>query len=146
MAVMRELALKSCIICTMAGIIRIFWPENSFKPVINTVLLVYIITSVLKAGAHADWQSFAAQLRGWAVSSTTTADYSAYGQSLGLESSVEAIRQALQESGLAASVRLQDGICVVELQNAADRSRAQNVLQEQSGALPYALRVEGETP
>ena len=47
MQAIRHLALGVCVLCALAGVVRIFWPENSYKPVINTVLLLYIVSSVL---------------------------------------------------------------------------------------------------
>ena len=41
MQAIRHLALGVCVLCALAGVVRIFWPENSYKPVINTVLLLY---------------------------------------------------------------------------------------------------------
>ena len=42
-------ALVCCILSALAGLVRTFWPQNGFKPVINAVLTLYIITSVLHA-------------------------------------------------------------------------------------------------
>lgn len=63
MQAIRHLALGVCVLCALAGVVRIFWPENSYKPVINTVLLLYIVSSVLSVGSTADWAGFAAGLR-----------------------------------------------------------------------------------
>ncbi len=62
MQAIRHLALGVCVLCALAGVVRIFWPENSYKPVINTVLLLYIVSSVLSVGSTADWAGFRA---GW---------------------------------------------------------------------------------
>ena len=45
MAAVRSAAFGCCVLSTVAGLVRIFWPENGFKPVINAVLALYIITA-----------------------------------------------------------------------------------------------------
>ena len=45
MTTLRHLALGCCVLSTLAGMLRLFWPENGFKPVINAVLALYIITA-----------------------------------------------------------------------------------------------------
>ena len=42
----RHLALGCCVVSTAAGLLRVFWPDNGYKPVINAVLMLYIITAV----------------------------------------------------------------------------------------------------
>ena len=44
----RHVALGCCVISTIAGMIRVFWPKNSFSTVINAVLVLYIITAGLQ--------------------------------------------------------------------------------------------------
>ena len=55
-------ALVCCILSALAGLVRTFWPQNGFKPVINAVLTLYIITSVLHAASGMNWQGFAPSL------------------------------------------------------------------------------------
>ena len=62
-------ALVCCILSALAGLVRTFWPQNGFKPVINAVLTLYIITSVLHAVSGLNWQNFAAQLQNFASQS-----------------------------------------------------------------------------
>lgn len=45
MTSLRHLALGCCVISALAGMLRLFWPENSFKTVINAVLVLYILTA-----------------------------------------------------------------------------------------------------
>lgn len=138
MAALRHLALGCCILCAVAGVIRIFWPENNFKPVINTVLMLYILTSVLRMGSGADWSGLTAELRGWA-GSATGADYTSYAQQIGLEASADALTELLARNGIDASVEIRDGICWATLANAADRIRAGEILKQSSGTLPYQI-------
>ena len=72
-------ALVCCILSALAGLVRTFWPQNGFKPVINAVLTLYIITSVLHAVSGLNWQNFAAQLQNFASQSAPGEDYTAYG-------------------------------------------------------------------
>ena len=72
-------ALVCCILSALAGLVRTFWPQNGFKPVINAVLTLYIITSVLHAVSGLNWQNFDAQLQNFASQSAPGEDYTAYG-------------------------------------------------------------------
>ena len=45
MTSLRHLALGCCVISALAGMLRLFWPENGFKTVINAVLVLYILTA-----------------------------------------------------------------------------------------------------
>ena len=44
MTSLRHIALGCCVLSALAGILRLFWPENGFKSVINAVLVLYILT------------------------------------------------------------------------------------------------------
>ena len=70
----RHVALGCCVISTVAGMIRIFWPENSLAPVINAVLALYIITAALQLVRGADWQSLAAELYALTAAETEMSD------------------------------------------------------------------------
>ena len=37
----RHLALGCCVLSALAGMLRLFWPDNGFKSVINAVLVLY---------------------------------------------------------------------------------------------------------
>ena len=41
----RHLALGCCVLSALAGMLRLFWPDNGFKSVINAVLVLYILTA-----------------------------------------------------------------------------------------------------
>lgn len=146
MASLRHFALGCCILCSMAGMIRIFWPENSFKPVINTVLLLYIVASVLRMAHASDWNGFAAEIHNWSMPVVDTDAYTDYTEALGVEVSAEAIGTLLRQSGIRASVILEDGICHVRLADVGDYQAAHNLLDQYSGALPFVLEKEDGTP
>ena len=78
-------ALVCCILSALAGLVRTFWPQNGFKPVINAVLTLYIITSVLHAVSGLNWQNFDAQLQNFASQSAPGEDYTAYGAELAMQ-------------------------------------------------------------
>jgi len=86
MTLLRQVALSCCIVSTLAGIIRIFWPENSFKKVINTVLVLYIITAALQLPRQADWQGIAAEIKSWLITAEVP-DYSRYMEEFLMEES-----------------------------------------------------------
>ena len=95
-------ALVCCILSALAGLVRTFWPQNGFKPVINAVLTLYIITSVLHAVSGLNWQNFDAQLQNFASQSAPGEDYTAYGAELAMQESAAALQKLLRQSGMKA--------------------------------------------
>ena len=47
----------------LAGILRLFWPENGFKSVINAVLVLYILTVGVQMVHGLDWDGLVRELR-----------------------------------------------------------------------------------
>ena len=47
----------------LAGILRLFWPENGFKSVINAVLVLYILTVGVQLVHGLDWDGLVRELR-----------------------------------------------------------------------------------
>ena len=92
-----------------------FLAENSYKPVINTVLLLYIVSSVLSVGSTADWAGFAAGLRSFSLQQAQAEDFTAYRESLARQASAEALGALLAEQGIEATVSLQGEQCTVTL-------------------------------
>ena len=86
-------ALVCCILSALAGLVRTFWPQNGFKPVINAVLTLYIITSVLHAVSGLNWQNFDAQLQNFASQNAPGEDYTAYGAELAMQESAAALQK-----------------------------------------------------
>lgn len=144
MTQIKQFALSCCLLCTLGGAVRIFWPENRFKPVINTVLLLYIVASVLPVWSGADWQGLSAALRGW-TRGTAAVDYSAYAAELGRQASAEAISAQLQAHGIAAAVSVTEGLCTVTLAPGADAALAEELVRAACGTLPYRI-TGGEQP
>ena len=62
METIRHVALGCCVISTIAGMIRVFWPKNGFSTVINAVLVLYIVTAGLQMLRGADWKQLTAEL------------------------------------------------------------------------------------
>lgn len=62
METIRHVALGCCVISTIAGMIRVFWPKNGFSAVINAVLVLYIVTAGLQMLRGADWKQLTAEL------------------------------------------------------------------------------------
>lgn len=91
-------ALVCCILSALAGLVRTFWPQNGFKPVINAVLTLYIITSVLHAVSGLNWQNFDAQLQNFASQSAPGEDYTAYGAELAMQESAAALQKLLRKA------------------------------------------------
>ena len=149
MQTIRHLALGGCILCAGAGMIRLFWPENAFKPVINFVLLLYIITSVVRVGAAADWPAFTAELRAFSAqdSAQQSSAFEGYRQDIALLASAQALQALLEQNGIGCSFVLQDGVCRITLADPAQKSEASELLEKNSGTLPWELTAEGgETP
>lgn len=147
METIRHVALGCCVISTVAGMIRVFWPDNGFAPVINAVLALYIITAALQMIRGTDWKMLSTEMYRLAVTEQTPSDsYEAYGKQLGMESSVEAVRTILAQAGIDAAVQLQGDTCRITLLHAGDRTRAESILAASCGTLPYEIVVGGEAP
>ena len=138
----RQMAFGICLLCAIAGMIRIFWPDNHFKPVINTVLLLYILTSAFQTGASADWAAIADGFSTFSMPPSSSADLTAYQTELGREVSVRALESVFEQKGIAAGFGWADGVLRIELPDAADLSDAQDLLAQNSGTLPYVLEVK----
>ena len=144
MTQIKQFALSCCLLCALGGVVRIFWPENRFKPVINAVLLLYIVASVLPVWSGADWQGLTAALRGWAKGAAAV-DYSAYAAELGRKAAADAIAAQLQAHGITAAVAVNEELCTVTLAPGADAAAAEAIVQAACGTLPYRI-TGGERP
>ena len=143
MDTLKNLALGICILCAAGGVIQIFWPDNSYKPVINTVLVLYIITSVLQMRGVGTWR--VPELN-WQDPNSDNTDYREYVAQLAQEASVQALQDILQEQDIDARVELQDDICRVYLPDGTDTQQAERILEENSGTMPYEIVEGGEEP
>lgn len=147
METIRHVALGCCVISTIAGMIRGFWPKNGFSAVINAVLVLYIVTAGLQMLRGADWKQLAAELYHMpAAAEKTVPDYTEYSRRLGREVSEAAVREALQNAGIDCVVQLADSGFQVELVHAGDRARVQAVLAAICGQTPYKIITGGEAP
>lgn len=147
METIRHVALGCCVISTIAGMIRVFWPKNGFSAVINAVLVLYIVTAGLQMLRGADWKQLAAELYHMpAAAEKTVPDYTEYSRRLGREVSEAAVREALQNAGIDCVVQLADSGFQVELVHAGDRARVQAVLAAICGQTPYKIITGGEAP
>lgn len=96
MAAVRSVAFGCCVLSTVAGLVRIFWPENGFKPVINAVLALYIITAAVQIIRVADWAGIAAELAPASDSSSASdSEVGAYRRTLTDEAAAQALRDVL---------------------------------------------------
>ncbi len=143
MDTLKNLALGICILCAAGGVIQIFWPDNSYKPVINTVLVLYIITSVLQMRGVGTWR--VPELN-WQDPNSDNTDYREYVAQLAQEASVQALQDILQEQDIDARVELQDDVCRVYLPDGTDTQQAERILEENSGTMPYEIVEGGEEP
>ena len=147
METIRHVALGCCVISTIAGMIRVFWPKNGFSAVINAVLVLYIVTAGLQMLRGADWKQLTAELYHMpAAAEKTVPDYTEYSRRLGREVSEAAVREALQNAGIDCVVQLADSGFQVELVHAGDRARVQAVLAAICGQTPYKIITVGEAP
>ena len=145
MTTLRHLALGCCVLSTLAGMLRLFWPENGFKPVINAVLALYIITAGVQIARGVDWGGILAELRALpADGGAGETDYSAYQQDVALLASAEAVRGVLRTAGIDAAVSLEDGVCVVTPVDVRDKDAITSLLAVNAGALPW--RFAGDAP
>lgn len=147
METVRHMALGCCVISTVAGMIRIFWPENSFAPVINAVLALYIITAGLQMVRGTDWQSLVTELYALTEEEPQGAiSYESYGRQLGQDASAQAIRTVLNQAGIDAAVQIKDDTCQVTLLHPKDRDRAEAILKTSCGTLSYQIMAGGDAP
>lgn len=147
METIRHVTLGCCVISTIAGMIRVFWPKNGFSAVINAVLVLYIVTAGLQMLRGADWKQLTAELYHMpAAAEKTVPDYTEYSRRLGREVSEAAVREALQNAGIDCVVQLADSGFQVELVHAGDRARVQAVLAVICGQTPYKIITGGEAP
>lgn len=143
----RHLALGCCILSAVAGIVRAFWPENGFTPVINAVLALYIVSAGLQMIRGTNWSDLVGQL--YALPETAQADtqgYPEYGRAVGISASVQAVRQVLEDAEIGASVSLENNTCHVQLVHEEDLAKAESILATSCGELPYEIEVGGDAP
>ena len=138
MTSLRHLALGCCVLSALAGMLRLFWPENGSKSVINAVLVLYILTAGVQMIRGVDWRGIARELR-TVPDIPGTADYSDYSRSLALTASVDAVREVLRGAGIDAAVSLEDGVCVVTPTDIRDKPAIESLLAVNAGALPWRI-------
>ena len=127
MAAVRSAAFGCCVLSTVAGLVRIFWPENGFKPVINAVLALYIITASDS-------------------SSVSDSEVGAYRRTLTDEAAAQALRDVLAASGIEAAIARTDTGWQVTLVHAADGQKAEALLAANCGTIPYEITAGGTAP
>ena len=112
MTSLRHIALGCCVLSALAGMLRLFWPENGFKSVINAALVLYILTVGVQLVHGLDWDGLVRELRSL-PDGQDTADYSDYSRELALAASVDAVREVLRNAGINVAVSWQNGVCVI---------------------------------
>lgn len=140
MTSLRHIALGCCVLSALAGMLRLFWPDNGFKSVINAVLVLYILTAGIQMLGGIDWDSIVLTLRSLpAGQNRPSADFSAYSRELGLTASVEAVREVLRGAGIRAAVSWQDGRYVITPVDIRDRAAIETLLAVNAGDLPWCI-------
>jgi|GEM_PF-34167 len=136
MTSLRHIALGCCVLSALAGILRLFWPENGFKSVINAVLVLYILTVGVQLVHGLDWDGLVRELRSL-PDGQDTADYSDYSRELALAASVDAVREVLRNAGINAAVSWQNGVCVITPVDPRDKPAIEALLAVNAGELPW---------
>lgn len=136
MTSLRHMALGCCVLSALAGLLRLFWPENGFKSVINAVLVLYILTVGVQMVRGLDWDGVVRELRSLPDVQNTT-DYSDYSRELALTASVDAVRQVLRDAGIDAAVSWQDTLCVITPTDPRDKPAIEALLAVNAGELPW---------
>lgn len=139
MVSLRHAALGCCVLSAFAGMLRIFWPENSMKSVIKMVVTLYIIASAVQLAAGCDLEGLAAELRSWSRQQAEVRDYTDYGFVLTVQTSLE-------QAGIECTVTMQNHVCVVLLTHPRDEEAAQALLSELCGEFPFEVRTGGDAP
>ena len=136
MTSLRHMALGCCVLSALAGLLRLFWPENGFKSVINAVLVLYILSVGVQMVRGLDWDGVVRELRSLPDVQDTT-DYSDYSRELGLTASVDAVRQVLRDAGIDAAVSWQENVCVITPTDPRDKPTIEALLAVNAGELPW---------
>ena len=136
---LRHAALGCCVLCAFAGVLRVFWPENSMKSVINMVLTLYIIASAVQLAAGYDWAGLSAELRGWTRQQAEIRDYTDFGL-------VQTVQTGLKQAGISATVTMKNGICHVLVTYPRDAEAARTLLPELCGEVPFEVKTGGDVP
>lgn len=136
MTSLRHIALGCCVLSALAGILRLFWPENGFKSVINAVLVLYILTVGVQLVHGLDWDGLVRELRSL-PDGQDTVDYSDYSRELALAASVDAVREVLRNAGINAAVSWQNGVCVITPVDPRDKPAIETLLAVNAGELPW---------
>lgn len=150
MTALRSTAFGCCVLSTMAGLVRIFWPENGFKPVINAVLVLYIITAALQGLRGIGWADLMAQTeelaRSSAAQSAAESEINAYRENLTSQSAAQALQEVFAASGIEAAVSRQGQGWLITLVHPADRAKAEALLSANCGDIPYTIADGGDAP
>ena len=136
MTSLRHMALGCCVLSALAGLLRLFWPENGFKSVINAVLVLYILSVGVQMVRGLDWDGVVRELRSLPDVQDAT-DYSDYSRELGLTASVDAVRQVLLDAGIDAAVSWQENVCVITPTDPRDKPAIEALLAVNAGELPW---------
>ena len=136
---LRHAAFGCCVLCAFAGMLRVFWPENGMKIVINMVLTLYIITSVVQFAAGTDWADLSAELRGWTRQQAEIRDYTDFGL-------VQTAQTGLKQAGISATVTMKNGVCHVLVTYPGDVEAARDLLPELCGEVPFEVKTGGDVP
>ena len=132
-------AFGCCVLCAFAGMLRVFWPENGMKSVINMVLTLYIITSVVQFAAGTDWAGLSAELRGWTRQQAEIRDYTDFGL-------VQTVQTGLNQAGISATVTMKNGVCHVLVTYPRDMETARDLLPDLCGEAPFEVKTGGDVP
>ena len=122
----------------LAGMLRLFWPENGFKSVINAALVLYILTVGVQLVHGPDWDGLVRELRSL-PDGQDTADYSDYSRELALAASVDAVREVLRNAGINVAVSWQNGVCVITPVDPRDKPAIEALLAVNAGELPWCF-------
>lgn len=136
---LRHAAFGCCVLCAFAGMLRVFWPENGMKSVINMVLTLYIITSVVQFAAGTDWAGLSAELRGWTRQQAEIRDYTDFGL-------VQTVQTGLNQAGISATVTMKNGVCHVLVTYPRDMETARDLLPDLCGEAPFEVKTGGDVP
>lgn len=137
---LRHLALGCCMLSAFAGMLRLFFPDNGFKSVINAVLMLYILTAGFKMLRGLDRNGVVRELRSLTTADTAVqTDYSAYSREIALSASVDAVREVLCSAGIDAAVSQQNGLCVVTPVDIRDKAAIEALLAVNAGTMPWRI-------
>lgn len=126
----RYFAWSVCVCCILAGVVKAVWPESSLKPVINAILVLYIVAAALEGLPQLSAGEIRRTVEQLPLQGETPGDYSDYLEQSYRQQVAAALQQQLSENRIDAQVEASDdGVWNVTVES-GERENAESFLQK----------------